>query len=305
MKAVVYEKYGGLEVLQLKDLEKPVPRENEILVNVKNTTVTPGDWRLRKADPFAARLYNGLFRPRKISVLGFEFAGVVEAVGSQVTQFQPGDRVFGHNSFGFGGYAEYLCVKENGEKNKGIMAKIPDGVSFEDVVALPIGATAAIKKLELGEIKAGQQVLINGASGSVGTYSVILAKHYGAIVTGVCSTRNLDFVRELGADHVWDYTAGDITEKEERFDLIYDAVGKHVSKISKARFQKLLKPGGRYVGVEMNTRTRAEDLDTLAGLVQAGHLKTIVDRTYPLEEIVEAHRYVEKGRKRGNVIVKI
>lgn len=297
MKAVVYDEYGLPEVLHLSEVADPTPRDNEVRVRVHATTVTAGDWRMRKADPLAARIFNGLFKPKRVRILGFEFAGEIDAVGKEVTQFYVGDAVFGHNGFGFGGYAEYVCVPQDG-----IMALKPANVSMPEAAALPIGGTAPLKLLK-GKIVSGQRVLINGASGSVGTFAVQLAKAYGAQVTGVCSARNFELVKRLGADAVIDYTRGDITARPERYDLIFDAVGKMVSKITEPRFKKLLVPGGTFVTVEKNRQDTVQDLVELKELVEQGKVKPVIDRCYPLEQIVEAHRYVETGHKRGNVVI--
>jgi NADPH:quinone reductase-like Zn-dependent oxidoreductase len=305
MKAIIYTQYGAPEVLELKDIPKPQPDEGEVLIKIKATTVTAGDWRMRKPDPQAARLYNGLFKPKKVQVLGFELAGIIVDTGNGVQRLKAGDEVFAYTGLGFGAYSEFTCLPEEGDIKKGLVAIKPSNLSFEEAAAVPTGALAALNLLKKGKISAGQNVLIIGASGSVGTYAVQLGRYFGAQVDGVCSARNLELVKSLGADHVIDYAREDFSETGIKYDLIFDAAGKRISGVTKSKASSSLKPGGVFINVEMNRSDCLEDLVTLRELAEAGHIKPVIDRSFPLEEIVKAHHYVEGGHKRGNVVVTI
>jgi len=302
MKAMVCTKYGSADVLVLREVEKPTPKNNEVLVRIYATTVTSGDVRVRSFRCpllywLPMRLIIGVTRPRN-AILGVEFAGEVEAVGAQVKRFKKGDQVYALNGMRFGAYAEYICIPEHGN-----IALKPKNVTYDEAAAIPFGGTTALHFFRKANVKPGHKMLIYGASGSVGTSAIQLAKVIGAEVTAVCSSANFELVKSLGADHVIDYMKEDFTKRETRYDVIFDAVGKSSRVICK----KALKSGGAFITVDGQgvAKVLTEDLIYLASLTEAGKLQAVIDRRYPLEQIPDAHRYVDQGHKKGNVIITV
>jgi NADPH:quinone reductase-like Zn-dependent oxidoreductase len=295
MKAVVWTK----RALNLREVEKPAPGDDQVLIRVHASTVIAGDVALRRI-PSLMYLPLRLFGIRWKTIPGHEFAGVVEAVGTAVTHFKPGDQVFGTTTgLSVGANAEYVCLPETWAR--GVLALKPSNITYEEAAAAPVGGMTAYHFLSSAHLRSGQSVLIYGASGSVGTFAVQLARHYGAEVTGVCSGANVALVKSLGADHVIDYTQEDFTRSGAAYDLIFDAVGK----LSSAQGKSALKDGGRFLSVKTVTREKTDHLLVLKALIEAGKLKSVIDRRYPLEQTAEAYQYVASGRKKGNVVITV
>ena len=309
MKAIVCSSYGPPEVLKMVEVEKPFPKDNEVLIKVIATTVHIGDTKVRRFEPGLGpikdfffkpimRIILGFRRPRR-KILGMELAGDIEAVGKSVTKFKIGDPVFASTEFKFGAYAQYCCMSEDG-----VLAIKPTNMTYDESAPVSNGGITALVHLRKANIKKGQKVLIYGASGSVGTYAIQIAKYYGAEVTAVCSTANIDLVMSLGADKVIDYTQQDFTQSSDTYDIVYDAV----AKIPSSKRKKSLINSGIYKSahdVSGNIKLKVDDLIFLKELCEAGKLKSVIDRVYPMEEIVEAHRYVDKGHKKGNVVITV
>lgn len=330
MKAIVCTQYGPPEVLQLKEVSKPTPKDNEVLIRVRATSVNFGDLMARDFKAVSPRKFNmpfvlwllskislGIHQPN-ITILGSEFAGEVEAVGKAVIRFKPGDPVFGYPGVSFGAYAEYICMPEDG-----VLAIKPGNLTYEEAAVIPYGGIMALNLLRKVNIQPGQKVLVNGASGGIGSAAVQIARHFGAEVTGVCSASRLEFVKSLGADQVIDYTQEDFTQNGETYDLIFDILGKS----SFARCKNSLKPNGTLLFASFKMKQlfqmlwtsktggrkvicaiapgSVEDLNSIKELVEAGKIKALIDRCYPLEQAAEAHQYVEEGRKKGNVVITI
>ena len=325
MKAIVYTQYGSPDVLHLKEVEKPTPKDDEVLIKVQAASANPADWHTMRATPFLARLVNGFFKPKN-SRLGADVAGRVEAIGRTVTQFHVGDEVFGCMALNeLSSFAEYVCAHE-----AAALALKPANLTFEQAAAVPLAAFTALQGLrDKGQIQSGQTVLINGASGGVGTFAVQIAKSFGAEVTGVCSTRNLELVRSIGADHVMDYTREDFTHNGQQYDLIYCAVGNR----SIADYQRALKPqgvcviagftslrllfehmilgprrskaGGQQVGLMPTMKPNKQDLAFMKEILEAGKVKPVIDRCYPLAQVPEALQYLEVGHARGKVVITV
>lgn len=328
MKAIVWTKYGPPDVLQLGEVEKPTPKDNEVLIRIHASTVTAGDCEVRGLKmplllALPIRAYAGVWRPKRIRILGQEFAGTIEAIGKDVRRFREGDEVFGITGFGAGGYAEYLCRPEHPGEMDGVFTIKPPSIGFQEAAAISLGGLESLHYLRKANTQPGQTVLIIGAGGSIGTIGVQLAKYFGAEVTAVDSTAKLDMLRSIGADHVIDYTREDFTKNGRTYDVIFDVVGKSsiargmrclsdrgIYLMANPRISKMLRGRWATLGtkkriVSGNVAYTVEQLDCLKGLIEEGKLRIVIGKTYPLEQAAEAHRYVETGRKAGNVIIAV
>ncbi len=323
MKAIIWTKYGPPDVLELQEIDKPVPKDTEILVKIHTTTVTAGDCEMRNLKfpiwvRLPMRLYVGFIKPTRVTILGGYLAGEVEAVGQSVRRFNVGDEIFGFSGMGFGSYAEHICLPESS-----IVVAKPVNMTYEEAAPVPLGGLEALHFLRKANIQPGQRILINGAGGSIGTYTVQLARHYGAEVTAVDSIDKLDMLRSLGSDRVIDYTKEDFSKNKKKYDVIFDVV----QKSSFSKIIRSLNENGIYLmtnptmfkmirGLWVSKTTskkvifeftspNTDDLNTLKEMIEAGKLKTVIDRRYPLEQVPDAHRYVESGLKKGNVVISI
>jgi 2-desacetyl-2-hydroxyethyl bacteriochlorophyllide A dehydrogenase len=328
MKAIIWTKYGTPDGLKLQEVEKPSPESDQVLVKIMAATVTAGDCEMRRLQiplglSFPIRMYAGFLKPKRISILGQELAGEIEEVGKNVTSFQVGDQVFGTTGFGFGAYAEYICLPGEPGDAEGVLSAKPVNLTFEEAAAIPTAGLEALHYLREGKAQPGKKVLIIGGGGSIGTFSIQLAKHFGTDVTGVDNTEKLELMRSLGADQVIDYTKTDYTNSGETYDLIIDMVGRK----SVSRRLKLLKQDGIYFLayarildvvlsiwnsltsskklIISSSKQNKEDLNILKGLIDSGELRSIIDRSFPLDQVAEAHRFVESGLKKGNVAISI
>jgi len=328
MKAIVWTKYGPPDVLQFKNVEKPAPKEDEVLIRIFATTVTAGDCEMRSLKfplwlSLPMRIYAGFRKPKRITILGQELAGEIEAVGKDVKLFKEGDQVFGSTGFGMGAYAEYICLPGEPGEMGGLLVRKPANMTYEEAAAVPTGGLEALHFLRKGNIQPGHKVLINGAGGSIGTFGVQLAKYFGAEVTGVDSTGKLEMLRSIGADHVIDYTQEDFTKRGEIYDVIFDVVGKS----SFSGSIRSLKQNGWYLianprlslmvrglwtskisskkVISQVASPKTEDLIFLKELIEAGKIQSVIDRRYPLEQTAEAHSYVETGNKKGSLVITV
>ena len=328
MKAIIWTKYGTPDGLKLQEVEKPSPEADQVLVKIMAATVTAGDCEMRRLQiplglSFPIRMYAGFLKPKRISILGQELAGEIEEVGKNVTSFQVGDQVFGTTGFGFGAYAEYICLPEEPGDAEGVLSAKPVNLTFEEAAAIPTAGLEALHYLREGKAQPGKKVLIIGGGGSIGTFSIQLAKHFGADVTGVDNTEKLELMRSLGADQVIDYTKEEYINSGETYDLIIDMVGRK----SVSRRLKLLKQDGIYFLayarildvvlsiwtsltsskklIISSSKQNKEDLNILKGLIDSGELRSIIDRSFPLDQVAEAHRFAESGLKKGNIAISI